>query len=296
LEHGEVSVDHLRSLAKLTPATVAELLPHATALSADEFRRTVTHHKVKAASSSVSEEQHASRSVRFFRKRNGCVGETIVLPPIEGTEFANTVQELCDQAWMAAHPERAKTLGGHHGEAREQRLADALVTWMRTKTLKLGKPAVIITIDADTLDAELQPHQPIPLDDALKAMARADVFAAIRDGTKFRNLRFGRNKRVATALQRLALLVDQPTCVYPGCSNPGTQSDAHHIIEWDDGGLTDIDNLCYLCEGHHRHLHLNHQRIIPSGGGWEIADGKPCSHGPPAAHPRATSPPLTTAA
>jgi hypothetical protein len=270
LQSGELSVDHLRTLAKLDAAAITDLLPHGLVQSADQFRRTVTQHRINNDATSLSEEQQSSRSIKFFRKRNGCVGASIVLPPIEGSEFANTINELCDQAWTAAHPQRATTRGGHTAEPRERRLADALIHWMRSKTLKLGKPAIIVTIDAETLEAELNPNQPIPLNDAVKILARADVYAAIRDGTQFENLQFGRNKRVATAIQRLALLVSQPTCVYPGCAVAGTRSDVHHIIEWEHGGSTDMANLCHVCTAHHQHLHLNGERLVHRQGRWKV--------------------------
>ncbi len=273
LATGEVSVDHLRSLGSLPTELIDDaLILEASTQSADQFRKTVAQHRVKLQSTSLSEEQRATRSVTFFKKRNGCVGATIVLPPIEGTEFVTTLNELCDQAWATAHPERASVIGGHNDEPREQRLADALVTWMRAKTLKLGKPAVIITIDATSLDAEIVPNQPIPLSDAIVTMARADVYAAIRDGTNDVNLRFGRNKRVATPLQRLAMLIGQPTCVYPGCATSGTRSQAHHLIEYEHGGRTDIGELAYLCQPHHQHLHQHHQTLRYISGTWTITN------------------------
>jgi hypothetical protein len=262
LNSGQVSIGHVRSLAKLSPECVAELLPHAANETVDQFRKTVATHRIAIDSQSVSEEQHASRSIKFFTKRNGCIGISIVLPPIEGTEVKNVITEICDQQYRAAHPERAETVGGHNDvEPIERRMADAFMYWTRNRDTKIGKPAFIITIDAETLTATLHPDQPIPLNDAIRVIARSDLYAAIRDGTKTAKLRFGRNTRYASPLQRLALSVLYPTCVYPGCDISAINSDAHHIVEYSNGGLTNIETLAPLCGGHHTHLHLNNQHL-----------------------------------
>jgi hypothetical protein len=49
-------------------------------------------------------------------------------------------------------------------------------------------------------------------------------------------------------------------CRFPGCTRQGWL-DAHHIIHWIDGGLTDLENLLSLCRFHHRRVHE---------GGWTI--------------------------
>ena len=42
-------------------------------------------------------------------------------------------------------------------------------------------------------------------------------------------------------------------CRWPGC--PCRFVDAHHIIEWEAGGLTDLLNLLLFCRFHHRKVH-----------------------------------------
>src|SRR5919106_1926330 len=46
---------------------------------------------------------------------------------------------------------------------------------------------------------------------------------------------------------------DGPGCAFPGCT--ARHVDAHHLVFWDDGGATDLANLCLLCRHHHRLLH-----------------------------------------
>jgi hypothetical protein len=276
LSNGVVSAGHIRPLAYLKPAMAAELLPQARGLTVDEFARLVASHRVKSESNSLAQEQHAERSVTFFQKPNGCIGATIVLPPTEGLEFRNTLNDLCDQAWRAAHPDRAETLGGHEAEPRNRRLADAFVAWMRSKIVATGKPALIVHVEAETLTATIAPDTPIPIDKALEVMARADLYAAIRDGTNRATMQFGRNRRYASPLQKLALMLLQPRCIYPGCDTPAQRSDAHHLREHERGGPTNLENEGFLCGPHHAHVHLHNITLIElDDGTWTIA---PCTN------------------
>ena len=79
-------------------------------------------------------------------------------------------------------------------------------------------------------------------------------------------LHVGRNQRTATNAQWRALLVRSGgRCEVPGCDQPHTRCDAHHLIEWfRNGGLTDIDNLAMLCTRHHTAIHEN--RLIATRG------------------------------
>ncbi len=67
-------------------------------------------------------------------------------------------------------------------------------------------------------------------------------------------LAYGRTRRLASHGQRLALIARDGGCVFPGCTAPAAWAEVHHIREWQDGGSTDIDNMCLLCRHHHRHF------------------------------------------
>jgi hypothetical protein len=253
---GDVSAEHLAHLAHISTEMAADLLDDADRMCADDYRNHIDKHRVKRESKTVAEEQHNGRSVTFFTKPNGNVGITIVLPPVAGTEVKTAIEAICDQAWKTKHPDRAHVAGGHDDDPRERRLADAFIELVRGDR-SVGKPSVIVVIDAVTLDAHIVPDQSIPLGDALEVMARADVYCAIKT-TNPAHLRFGRNTRVASRLQKLAMLVFNETCVAEGCNVSGLDSDAHHIKWFEHGGTTDIENLEFRCigeQGHHPHIH-----------------------------------------
>ena len=43
-------------------------------------------------------------------------------------------------------------------------------------------------------------------------------------------------------------------CRFPGCSSHRF-CDGHHIVHWQNGGETSLDNLVLLCRHHHRLVH-----------------------------------------
>ena len=69
-----------------------------------------------------------------------------------------------------------------------------------------------------------------------------------------RLLNMGRSVRTFTAAQRRAILARDGGC--RSCGAPPERCDVHHVIPWEDGGLTDVDNGVAKC----RRCHLEHHR------------------------------------
>ena len=65
----------------------------------------------------------------------------------------------------------------------------------------------------------------------------------------------GRRSRTATDAQWAALNVMYSSCGWADCDRPVSWCQAHHIHEWEQGGLTDLDNLIPLCSIHHHAVH-----------------------------------------
>ncbi|WP_199255455.1 HNH endonuclease signature motif containing protein [Mycolicibacterium mengxianglii] len=64
----------------------------------------------------------------------------------------------------------------------------------------------------------------------------------------------GRTTRTINRRLRRALEHRDRCCVVPGCgATRGLH--AHHIVHWENGGLTDLDNLVLVCPYHHRMHH-----------------------------------------
>jgi len=69
-------------------------------------------------------------------------------------------------------------------------------------------------------------------------------------------LQMSRASRVATAAQFRALAIRDGGCVVPGCGRPPEWCDAHHLVAWIYGGMTDLVNLALVCRPHHVMIHL----------------------------------------
>lgn len=81
-------------------------------------------------------------------------------------------------------------------------------------------------------------------------------------------LRLGRERRLFSRRQRIALAARDGGCVWPGCDRPPSWCEAHHTNQWArDGGRTDIDEGVLLCCHHHMLVHDNDWQIVrlPAG-------------------------------
>ena len=160
-----------------------------------------------------------------------------------------------------------------------QRMHDALLDagqrLLRSDTLpdSGGLPAtVLVTMTLDQLETRLgvattSHGGPRTVPAALRLAADADVIPVVlADGGGI--LAHGRTERHATKHQRRALAARDGGCSFPGCDAPPQWCQAHHVLAWELGGPTDLDNLTLVCGYHHR----EHQRQ-----GWEcqLTNGVP---------------------
>jgi 5-methylcytosine-specific restriction protein A len=78
----------------------------------------------------------------------------------------------------------------------------------------------------------------------------------------------GRATRTIPDGLRRAVAARDRGCAHPGCDRPPAWCEVHHIMEWENGGTTELCNLAMLCRVHHRLIHFS---------GWivRIRDGLP---------------------
>ena len=75
-------------------------------------------------------------------------------------------------------------------------------------------------------------------------------------------------RRLFTEGQRLALIARDGGCSFPGCDRPPQHCQAHHVIDYADGGPTSIENGTLICGYHHR-------SFAQLGWSCEMRDGLP---------------------
>lgn len=76
-------------------------------------------------------------------------------------------------------------------------------------------------------------------------------------GGKGEVLDLGRTARTISDAIRRALGIRDGGCAWPGCDRPPSWCDGHHIVPWEHGGVTSLDNSVLLCKAHHRILHAS---------------------------------------
>ncbi|OBK46539.1 HNH nuclease [Mycobacterium sp. 1081908.1] len=87
----------------------------------------------------------------------------------------------------------------------------------------------------------------LPMSDLIRMAANAIHYLAVFDDHTARPLYPGRQKRIATADQRLICYARDRGCTRPNCLVPGYHCEVHHAPDWAAGGQTDADKLFFAC-------------------------------------------------
>lgn len=158
---------------------------------------------------------------------------------------------------------------------RREPLFDVLVDEQTLRTMERRADSTLALTDGTVIPIQLANLWGC---DALMQRVVFDRHGAVID--------LGRAKRYASKEQRRALVARDRGCPVPGCGRPPEHCDAHHLVFWDDGGDTDIDNLVLGCRHHHRaihqgrlHVHMERGRpVFTDSYGRRIGTGR---HRPP---------------
>jgi hypothetical protein len=108
----------------------------------------------------------------------------------------------------------------------------------------------------------------IPAFEARRLAELAEIRRIVMAGTEVIDL--GRSERYATVEQYLALMARDGGCTWPGCPIPPAWCHADHIIEWEHGGLTNLELLALLCPYHHTERHRPGVWIEGNASNWRI--------------------------
>ncbi|WAC57820.1 HNH endonuclease [Gordonia sp. SL306] len=154
----------------------------------------------------------------------------------------------------------ARTPGQQRADALEQILDAAASADPRVVTPP--KTHINVTIPVDTPDlAQLQWLGPISRALAKQLACDAGITEIIIDGNRA-PLDMGFEQRLFTSHQRKAIIARDRCCIK--CGAPASWAHVHHMVHWQDGGPTDLDNGCLLCPSCHAQVHAH---------GWDIALG-----------------------
>ncbi len=284
LSEGGFTIDHAAALVNTAQTAGAETVDNDEALlglaeskPADVFAGDAKRAELKASRDRGEAElkrQRKARKASLGTDRDSGMGILHAeLDPVSHGLLAQAVQTHADRLWR--QDSRAGNTAARTGS---QRMADALletITGLDALTHKplpatsggkgSGRPQLIITADIGLIDGrnpddacEVLGTGPVP--PAILRRLSADTrVAGMIFGGDGRALWLGTSTRTPNAAQRLAIAVRDKGCVR--CGAPMHMADIHHIVEWENGGPTDIDNLQALCGPCHRqHHHDQDQR------------------------------------
>jgi hypothetical protein len=172
---------------------------------------------------------------------------------------------LFEQAiWNIAKPHRAADKKTGAVLEWQQYTADALVTLAHRDGVDGGikrSPTTLIVHLSEDAPPLLEGAGPIGPETAERLGCDARRLAIKPSG---RDLVHSRVARCASYPQLRALSKRSGHCQYPGCTAE-RELEAHHVIPFEHGGATDVDNLILLCPRHHKLLHDHHLRTSGSG-------------------------------
>ncbi len=242
-------------------ADVAELVdackgatPRQAGEAAQAWRRIHTEESEEQA----AHRRYQQRSIRFGTTDDGMIDTLVRLPERETAEFRATITAI------AGKPNE------HDARSTEQRLADGLIQLCAAYAkgdVRGGREGanLVITISAESYagltsdPATTATGHTIPAHVARQIAENATMQRIVTEGSRILDL--GRTVRFATHDQYKALVVRDGGCRWPGCHIPAAWCDIDHLVAFEEGGATDLDNLFMWCRHHHTRKHQPGTRV-----------------------------------
>jgi hypothetical protein len=265
------------------------LLTEAAKLNADQLYKRARALRDDLDAAGIADREKAINQERSFRrvKRPNGLSRFILDPDLETSAYLDDVYDKltsprrggprfiddADKAWAEGIANDERTLDQYLHDAFTGLLrlgvgadqSDArLITGSRT-------PAVRVLVTAESLAVRSGHGRiegvdiPVSIETVERHICTSGTMD-IRFSAAGQPLDLGRETRLFTSRQKIALTVRDGGCMWPGCDRPPSQTEAHHTRQWvRDRGRTDVaDGLC-LCRHHHMLLHNNHWEIIRKG-------------------------------
>jgi hypothetical protein len=271
----DLGADDLLDAAQTLVAEAATLPPEKVAKRARELRD-----ELDAAG--IADREQALREKRFLRLSPRPDGMTSIFGLLDPESAALVTDAIdCVTAPRRNGPrfiddaERARAEAIQNDPRTTEQLAlDALVEMVRIagaadpgRVFGVRKPAVRVHVDARDLEkregaGHLEGQTAAVSIATVERLACADGYVPVifQPGGP---IDVGLTQRLFTSRQRIALAAIWGGCAHPDCDRPPSWCEAHHALEWDNGGPTDINNGVLLCRFHHMLTHNNGWSIRP---------------------------------
>ncbi len=255
---GELSEDQVDAVARFVPARndaeAAELAHNATV---SQLTSVLGSYPFQDDDTVPPKPEPARREVNFGHGEDRAWKLRALLEPDEGALLERALVSARDELFAAL---RGEGDGSEDAPRPELSWADALVR-MAERSLDHGAEGplaeryqVLLHVRADTPAKDAHLH----LGPALSRAARrerscdATVRAVVEDDGV--PVALGRRRRTVPSTLRLLVEERDRGCQVHGCSQRRWLV-MHHLVHWEDGGLTDLTNVCAVCPVHHRAHH-----------------------------------------
>ncbi|MCB0992795.1 MAG: hypothetical protein KDB16_17590 [Acidimicrobiales bacterium] len=289
LDAGLINIEQADILtrADLPAEAIAELLAQAI----DGGSTDATRELVRAAQ---REHDRLSPEARLARQRSlrlaswgiddeGCYWFHLKTDPITGSQIAERLQREERGEWQRGDKTakrrraRGRTAGRISPDLRSasQRRADALThLLLDPRPGKSGGAHLILDASgpSGSVSARTLAGDPVSIVEWFEHFDRgAELYLWLLD-TDHRSLDLGRTSRHADDYQRMAMALRDGGCVWKHCDRAAAACDAHHLVEWEAMGTTDLASMALLCPHHHHRLHDMRCRLKPgtSPGEWNL--------------------------
>ncbi len=294
LAEGAITVEHAAVAVAAAAKTSAEqvedeLSKLAETSSVDAFaeqsRRWVNRNQPDDGAELYQQQRHN----RLFKHWVNEAGMGVLLAELDPTSYQQAVKAInveYDRMW--------RDDGGRDGKpddvrTAKQRLADAFVALITdpgrrgpgSTRMQLIAVADIERLRGDnpTGVAEIVGGEALPQTVLERLMCIATVTGVVFDG-KGQPIWVGRDRRFPTEAQIKAIIARDRTCRGTGCAAGPERCEIHHIVPWDEGGLTDIDKMCLACPHCHHNIHDRGYTVIKTNTGYKIINPNNPPNGP----------------
>ena len=285
-DHAElIAASHKR--ASLSVEEQLDLLAVGVQQTCDDFKNTVLEaetQRLTAQGLNPTEQQHKRRTAKIFNGDDDMVVLHAELDQLAGEKIRTAIDAMTTQMFKQDYRTGRK-------RSYEQRNADALLhlithTTSRNQTtnpkttntnpadaassdetpeLIPQQTTIILTANYDTIVGQLKnagliDETPISINTIRRLACEANIIPAIFNN-KAQPLYLGRSRRTHTKTQLLALYKRDKQCT--SCGIRATNCEVHHIMPWEHGGTTNIDNLTLLCPTCHHQTHKHKHNNSP---------------------------------
>ncbi|AFR50677.1 HNH endonuclease [Gordonia sp. KTR9] len=232
----------------------------ATPAEIDTHARSIAVRVANEDPNAVAAADDASLNMVHARvTEEGRVGISADVTAVIGEKFLSMIDERSGPRPEPNGAEDRRGVGQRRADGLELLLDQAAIGAAMTS---VGAPRtqVLVTISADGADpARLPWVGAVTASTARRLSCDGGVAEIVLDGEGV-PLRMGTTKRLFPHHLRQAIVVRDVCCVK--CGAPAAHTQVHHLVHWADGGPTDLDNGCLLCQRCHTQVHHHGWRVV----------------------------------